>query len=410
MNFKNSKSSITQEICDMFADFFQSVYKPNSGTLEVYVNNNKDTHSINIGLPIISTADIIDALKEVSKSVGVDGIPPIVLQKLSCIIEPLALLFNRSLSSGIFPEIWKKSHIVPIFKNGKRSDITNYRGITIIPGIPKLFEKIVTKYLQFDVNNFISIHQHGFVKQRSSITNLCELVMFGINTLEEKSQLDVVYTDFSKAFDCINHTILLEKLNNFGFNSSILNWIKSYLKNRKQYVLVNGHHSKLIDVHSGVPQGSHLGPILFIIFINDIVEQLKYSKCLLYADDLKIFRRIDTAIDAELLQKDVDILVEWCDINKLTLNIKKCMVMSFFKLKTPIRNVYNIAGNNLECVDTIKDLGILFNSNMTFNNHIELISSKCNIILGLIMRLSNNFKNVKAINKISIYFTCSFHL
>lgn len=156
-----------------------------------------------------------------------------------------------------------------------------------------------------------------------------------LRSLEDRKQFDTIYTDFSKAFDSIDHRILLKKIELIGLDSNFVHWIKSYLMDRTQYVLLNGHRSKPISVYSGVPQGSYLGPLLFIIYINDIVNIIKYSKCLLYADDLKIFKVIETSRDAFDLQEDLNSIVDWCEANKLKLNLNKCHVMSFIERRMP---------------------------------------------------------------------------
>lgn len=399
MTFESDNSSEPEVICNLFAKFFQRVYKVNDISFLTTESTASVNNYFNIGIPSITEEDVMEALSLVSKSIGDDGVPATLLQSLSpSIIEPLVIMFNRSLSSGSFPYQWRTSHIVPIFKSGHRNDIANYRGITILSAIPKIFEKIVTKYLSFKLKNFISTSQHGFCKQKSTVTNLCEFTMFGVASFEEKSQFDVVYTDFSKAFDSVNHSILLRKLSLIGLDQKFLNWIDSYLSNRTQYVLLNGYRSKMIDVHSGVPQGSHLGPLLFLVFINDLVDIVKYSQCLLFADDLKIFKRIKTQLDAFHLQEDLDAMTTWCKNNKLELNIQKCRVMTFFRIRSPILYDYKLNNAHLVRVEKIKDLGIIFEPKLTFSAHIDYMIAKSNKVLGLIFRSTSDFRNTKALN------------
>lgn len=396
MFFGDTKSTDPQIICNLFADFFQSVYS----VFDEVQNDNISCSDVpmNIGIPFISHEDILDALSDFGQGSGEDGIPAIILIKLSTTLAPpLQILFNNSLRAGIFPNKWKKSHIIPIFKKGKRADISNYRGISILSPIPKLFEKIVTKHLYFHTSNRIAQQQHGFCKKKSTTTNLMELVTYCTKVFEDKMQLDVIYTDFSKAFDSINHDILLNKLSCFGLSPNFLAWVKSYLSNRVQYVLLNGYKSKPISVYSGVPQGSHLGPLLFILFINDLVDVLKYSECLLYADDAKIFKKVGGLSDATELQLDINAVTDWCKLNLLHLNVSKCSTMTYYRIKKPIVHEYCIGNRTLNRIEKITDLGITFEHNLTYNKHIDAILAKSNMILGLLIRASKSFCGTIAI-------------
>lgn len=174
-------------------------------------------------------------------------------------------------------------------------------------------------------------------------------------------------------------------------------WISSYITGRKQYVLVDGCKSKWIFVHSGVPQGSHLGPLIFNLFINDIVDTFEYSKNLLYADDLKIFKEVNCEQDCQQLQSDLNSLHEWCLRNKLELNIKKCHVMTFYRKRLPILFDYSLNNDSVLRVTQMTDLGVLFDHKLTFEKHINVIATKANNILGFVKRITKDFKNIKCI-------------
>lgn len=229
----------------------------------------------------------------------------------------------------MFLSSWKISYLTPIFKSGRRSDISNYRGIAILPTIAKLFESMVKDILYAQVKNSISEFQHGFMTGRSSATNLMILCAIIFGCFGGGDQADVIFTDFSKAFDKIDHRVLIRKLHKFGIHSTFLKWVSSYISGRKQYVRINGNESYCFSVGSGVPQGSHLGPILFLLFINDVVECYRTCMCLLYADDLKVVVRITYFSDFILVQEDSERFFNWCITNKLALNLDKCKVMSF---------------------------------------------------------------------------------
>lgn len=187
-------------------------------------------------------------------------------------------------------------------------------------------------------------------------------------------------------------------MSSIGLCNVFVNWIRSYLTNRIQYVVINGYQSKPITVYSGVPQGSHLGPLLFNIFINDIVKVVKYSKCLLYADDLKLFKIISGIHDITCLQEDIDNITSWCNRNNLKLNINKCQVMTFTRKKSPLLVNYHLNGQELARVYQTKDLGILFLPTLNFKAHTDYIIAKANTVLGLVIRSSKNFKKTSTIN------------
>ena len=223
--------------------------------------------------------------------------------------------------SAQFNKSWKSANVIPVFKSGNRSDIENYRPISILPAVAKVFECLVRDILFNLLKNCIIPQQHGFFPGRSTATNLMEFIDFTISSFEDGLQVDAVFTDFKKAFDRISHEILLSKLHMIGVNSRLLLWIKSYLSERVQMVKLGGVVSDPYGVGSGVPQGSHLGPLLFLLFINDVKNCFHHSQCLLYADDLKIFRTVSVKSDCSLLQNDLQRFYKWCIDNQLELNI-----------------------------------------------------------------------------------------
>lgn len=239
---------------------------------------------------------------------------------------------------GIFPSEWKKGIIVPIYKSGNRNEIDNYRPITILDSISKVIESIIYDIIYSYVSHSIIPQQHGFVKERSTVTNLTSFSGFLLNNMGQGRQVDVVYTDFSKAFDKVEHSILLSKLYSFDFTDFFIKWFSSYLKDRFLSVRVNSDYSLSFCATSGVPQGSHLGPLLFLLQINDIADSIMHCVYLLYADDLKIFRIITSENDCKLVQADINNLLKWSIDNKLSLNPKKCSVISFFRSNSFIDN------------------------------------------------------------------------
>lgn len=392
MNLNDSSATNPADICQLFAEFFQSVYKSHDklNTLPPMklISNNT------IHIPTISVDDVYNGIAEMNHGSGNDNVSTTILKNLaSCLSYPLTILFNVSLKTGVFPEIWKKSMIIPIYKTGKRCDVKNYRGISKLSPIPKLFEMIVCNYLYFNVKSLLAHEQHGFIRQRSTTTNLLSLSNIIFNAFETNSQVDVIFTDFSKAFDSPQFEILLDKLHGFGMSPIFLKWIETYLRDRKQVVSMNGTMSKSIDVHSGVPQGSHLGPVLFNMFINEIASTFEFSKCLMYADDLKIIKTTSCPQHCYELQSDLDRLYDWSVANKLHLNIGKCKIMTFYRNKDPYFHNYTIGHHKLERVTSFKDLGVILDSKMTFNDHINATIAKANSMLGFVRRTTKDFTN-----------------
>jgi Reverse transcriptase (RNA-dependent DNA polymerase) len=293
--------------------------------------------------------------------------------------------------------------LTPIYKSGGRSNIANYRGIAILSTIPKLFEKIVCDKLYEVLSLNFHDEQHGFMKNRSINSNLMIYTKIIFEAMENGSQIDSIYTDFSKAFDSVDHKILLHKLEALGFSGNFLNWISSYLSGRTQNVRILSKISNSVFVTSGVPQGSHLGPLLFNLFICDLSFILKDINHLFYADDLKIFHEIKNKDDAFFLQNKLDDLVKWCNTNKLNLNIDKCHSISFTRKKTKIEFTYNLDNKNLDKVSKILDLGILLDDKLTFKAHYDMIISKAKGLLGFVKRRAKEFDNVWVTKQ--IYFT-----
>lgn len=333
-------------------------------------------------------------MKSSFSSIGDDGIPGFLLHDCANIlVVPLGILFNLILKTSIFPCKLKVGKVRPIFKTGDRSNITNYRPITILSSLSKVFETILYEYVYSYVENLISEHQHGFVNGRSTVTNLTTLSHFVAVALDSNTQVDVVYTDFSKAFDRIDHNILLDKLRSLGFSVSLVNLFQSYLSDRVSYVDVEGFHSSKFKINSGVPQGSNLGPLLFLLFINDIAEIFN-SNALLFADDLKLFSTVSSESDCIQLQDNLDFLLNWCQNNNLDLNINKCRVLSFSRRAKPIQFNYCINNVPLQRCVSFRDLGVTFDSQFSFNTHIENITSSSLKTLGFIIRSCHHFESL----------------
>jgi hypothetical protein len=203
------------------------------------------------------------------KGPGPDGIPPLLVKKCAESLSiPLCVLYNKSLTSGTFPSRWKIAHVVPVFKSGDRSLCVNYRPISILSCFAKILETFVYDVLYHQFKPLLTDKQHGFVKNKSTVSNLLEYKSYLCGVFAGRGQVDTVYTDFSKAFDRVNHSLLCSKLEGYGVHGSLFRWIESYLSRRSQLVALKGDLSTAFVAPSGVPQGSHLGPLFFVLFIN----------------------------------------------------------------------------------------------------------------------------------------------
>lgn len=397
MFYNNNSSSDMNVISNMFASFFQSVYSVHPPVTPIL----EPTHYCNSNLifSVSVTIDIVfHKLSALSNSFfsGPDEIPPYFLKHCSpSLAFPISLLYNLSLASATFPLQWKSAFVVPLFKSGDRSDIQNYRPISALPALGKVLESIVTDEIISTFSAIIIPEQHGFMSGRSTETNLLLYHRFISESLENGHQVDSIYTDLSKAFDRVDHQLLLWKLGYYGITGSLWHWFGSYLLDRTQCIRLGSNKSDLITVTSGVPQGSHLGPILFLLFINDIKYYINYSKFLLFADDLKLFSSISSLSNCIELQSDFDGVSAWCRDNNMLLNIDKCKIITFTKKKSNI--IYHPYATNsgvLDRVDQIKDLGVLFDSSLNFNLHIDVITCRALKLCGFIKRQTKDFTNV----------------
>ncbi|MGH9708527.1 MAG: RNA-directed DNA polymerase [Candidatus Acidiferrales bacterium] len=281
----------------------------------------------------------------------------------------------------------------PILKKGKPDQVDNYRPISLLSVFAKVFEMAMYNRIFTETKYLISPRQHGFYSGRSTVTNLACFMQYTSVALNSQMQVDAVYTDFSKAFDRLDHSILLSKLSAMGFDVELCKFINSYLSNRHFYVEHKGHTSNEFVATSGAPQGSNLAPLLFSLFVNDITEKLN-SNTLLFADDLKLYRTIDSTVDCDLLQRDLDDLNQWCTDNRLPLNINKCKVMTFTLKKNQCIYQYGIQFTLLERVEEFRDLGVYFDSKLSFNTHVHKTREASIRMMGFVLRTCKHFDNI----------------
>ena len=300
---------------------------------------------------------------------------------------PLTKLFNLSFSLGEVSLKWKRANVTPVFKDNAKENVENYRSISLLSILGKCQERIIHRAIYSHVSPFVTDWQHGFVKGRSCTTQLVLTHHMWCKALDAGLQFDAVFLFFAKAFDCVNHKVLLHKLCNFGISGSLPAWRGDSLSNRKQRVVVDGKYSSWLGITSGGPQGSILGPLFFVIFISDPPEVVSQeSSVALYADDCKAFRVVNCPNDLMMFQDDLDSLCTWSQQNRMTFNVKKSKLMRITQKKQPFRSSFTLNGSVIQEVYELRDLGLLANHHLSWNSHVDAITNKANRILGLLRR------------------------
>ena len=315
-----------------------------------------------------------------NSSAGPDGVPAVLLKKAcGSIALPLSLLWNKSMEVGEIPRLYKKGNISPIYKGGNRTLPKNYRPVTLTSHIIKLFEKVIVKKMAnfMDENALYNNQQHGFRSRHSCLSQLIDHFQQIIVALNEGKDVDVIYLDFAKAFDKVDHNILLRKLFNMGIRGRLYNWIKSFLLDRKQMVNIEGSKSQEFDVASGVPQGSVLGPLLFIIHISDINALLQSTTVRSFADDTRLVKNIENVNDCQGLQEDLEKIFDWAERNNMTFNSGKFELMRYTQQTDPVEFEYKTKdGCNINRTRGTKDLGVFMSDDGKFHEQI-MKSSLC---------------------------------
>ena len=316
----------------LLLSFFSSVFITDNGMLPNFPCPQASfmTHCV------VSAQDIIIAIRHLNKKScpGPDTISPIFVSNIACFLaSPLAEIFNSFLLHSYCPPEWKESVVIPIYKGkGDRTSTCNYRPISLVNCFSKMFEYIVSNHIRSYLHNCALFlpNQFGFVEGKGITEQYLECLDLWCLSVNSHSGLHCVYFDIAKAFDTVSHSKLLYKLRCIGFSNEIIDWIETYLQDRTFRVRVNNCYSTPAYVSSGVPQGSTLGPLLFIIYINDLAQCVKSSSMLLFADDCKLIHQIRTHEDSVSLQLDIDAVVNWYSEWQLALNVDKSCVLCFF--------------------------------------------------------------------------------
>ena len=336
----------------------------------------------------ISTEEVAGQLRLLNpnKSPGPDDLHPLVLKELADVLAgPLTRLFNLSLKYGALPTEWKTAVVKPMFKSGSRLEPGNYRPVSLTCVLCKVMEKIVTNRIKIylETNQLLHAGQHGFRSKRSCITNLMIARESWAEARSCNKDVDVIYVDFSKAFDKVPHQRLINKLEAYGIAGGTLRWITDFLNGRTFQVRIERALSGPKAVRSGVPQGSVLGPLLFLIYINDLLDHIT-SPCLLYADDVKIWRVLNDEDDPDALQEDLDRLINWSETWQLPINRSKS---TYIHIGNELRtNAYHMKGVLLNVTKQEKDLGVLVSDSLKTAAHTEMICSSSRRMVGAIRR------------------------
>ena len=396
------------EKASIFNKFFHSVFTKSAFQLPPIEDLHTPTPTLSdIG---ISELDVFEALStlDTSKAMGIDSIGPKILKRCAlALYKPLHHLFLLSLSQHSLPSDWRVHLIIPVFKSGDKSSVRNYRPISLLCSVSKILEKpIYDKIIPF-VSTSISSCQFGFRPKHSSTQQLLSFLNTVHTILDTHSQADVVYLDFRKAFDSVPHNELLMKLWSFGLTGNLWKWFRSYLAGRSQCVLLNQCTSDLLPVISGVPQGSILGPLLFLIFVNDLPLSIRHSHIFLYADDTKCLKNVSSHSDSHSLQDDLSNLFSWSLQWNLHFNENKCVLLRLCPKHPRVLHDYTINGSPIQVLDCYRDLGILISSDLKWGNHLTMITARAYKVLGLIRRSFSNGLSISAKKRLYSSLVCS---
>ena len=386
---KSERTDDDSEKANILADFFSSVYTTETDdTIPNLPKRSVDTEWTPTEIKPEEVEKTLMNLKP-DKSPGPDKLNPRLLKELAKeIAKPLTSIFNKSLEEKHIPSEWKKANVSPIYKKGDKKLAGNYRPVSLTSVVNKTMEKCIRNQITEHMikNDLFTEKQYGFMSGRSTALQLLKVIDEWTEALENGDSVDCIYMDFQKAFDKVPHKRLIKKLDSYGIGTDMIEWGQNYLAGRKQQVTVNGQESSWHEVTSGIPQGSVLGPLLFIIYINDLPENLT-STVYLFADDTKIFNVIRNKEDQKSLQKDLQEIEKWTDKWLLKLHPEKCKSMHIGKNSPDMNIKYNLMGHELEKVNEEKDIGVIVDSNLNFEKHICEKIKKANSMSAKIRRI-----------------------
>ena len=413
-NFNINGNSVTDpiDIANSFNKYFATVgtelaknIQPSSVEPDQLITSNP---AESLFFQAASRDEIFSTFKSLKiTSPGWDGISAkVVLKSFHSFLSPLTHVLNLSLQQGVVPRELKVAKVTPIFKSGSLSTLSNYRPISILPVLSKILEKLVhsriTKFL--DKHSLLNPSQFGFRSNRNTTLALINIIDNLTQTLQSKRTSIGLFIDFRKAFDCVDHEILVKKLKKYGIRGLPLSWIASYLKDRKQFVVFDGHSSETLNLTCGVPQGSILGPLLFLLYVNDISSATGLSSCL-YADDANFFASGDNVEELiDTMNSEITKILDWTKSNKLTINEEKTHYI-IFSLKSQTNNPSKeIMLNNspLQRKEVTKFLGVYIDRKLTFKDHLIHIKPKIAKSIGILNKVKHKLPTQTLI---TLYYT-----
>ena len=339
--------------------------------------------------------EIIQVVKQLrnTSSAGHDGISVSFLKEIIyAIAKPLSFIFNLSLTTGIVPEPLKLAKVIPVHKKGDKHTVENYRPISLLPTFSKILERVIYNRLYEHLlkNKILAKEQFGFRPLHSTELALLHTLEQILTSLDNKETVMALYIDLSKAFDSLDHTIMLHKLEHYGVRGIPLNWFKNYLTDRKQYTSFNGSNSNILPLTCGVPQGSILGPLLFLIYVNDIINTSSLLRFVLYADDTNIlFSHSNETTLYNVVNSELIYVCDWFKANKLQMNADKTKYMIFRSSKKCKPSHLNLVIDNdaIKQVDNTNFLGVIIDDKLTWTKHVNIIHGKISMTIGIMRKL-----------------------
>ena len=399
----NATAENPEDVANLLNNYFQSIFNPPLSQKEYDNHPSSTTSSYDMLTDIHVTCDdvrrILSSL-DVNKAMGPEKIPARLLRCCAPYISSsLSDLFNKSLNTGKIPKEWKSSNITPVPKSDQKNEASNYRPISLLSIVSKILERYIYNQLVNHISCQLHNLQFGFLKGKSTTSQLLQVLHEIGESLDKRIQTDILYLDFAKAFDKVDHQLLIKKLRRVRVGRNLLAWFENYLTDRHQQVTVPGKTSQSIPVLSGVPQGSILGPLLFLVYVNDIPQITTSSSVALFADDTKCYRAIRTTEDVKHLQCDLDGINEWCQTWRMNLNQSKCGLLSVTRNRKQVLSSYHLTNDDPTNTSIInkrtaqKDLGVLITTDLKWNHQISAVCTKANKMLGFIKRSTVNMTN-----------------
>ena len=392
---KNQKEIPLGEVADYINDFFINVGNaaaaapntamPNTHPIESKLNLTitEEPELPPLSLDQVTQTEVLRLSEQINtnKSSGINNInAQVVKDSLIALNKQFTNMINTSLSASKFPEDWKKANVVPIPKGGDPTEVGNYRPISLLPIPGKVLEKVVHKQMEdyTEERDLIDDSQYGFRKSRSTMQAISQLLGHVNSSMNVGSSTVALFIDFKKAFDCLQYPVLLSKVKALNFSNQVIDWLGSYLSNQSQTITANGGRSTPLTVKQGVPQGSILGPLLYLVYANDIAGAITKSKFTLYADDTVIYsssKNINRAIAN--IQHDLNELTNWCKTNSIFINPNKTKYIIFSNQKiTQTLSQLTVDDTNINQVSQFTYLGVTLDQHLTFKNHAQQTINK----------------------------------